>query len=146
MKIMGIVPTEINNTGPNYWEALKNPDSLFYAFWLSVALLALMSLLKYLVSKKSEQKDWGMLMLELPIDLCLVVITVIITGFMKEPNFALGIVLVVITLVISIICCHFRQCSIRHSYDEKGVMTYVFGILDVILAVIWICFIYLQII
>ncbi|WP_347296873.1 hypothetical protein, partial [uncultured Bacteroides sp.] len=114
------IPPEINNIEPNYWEALKNPDSLFYAFWLSVALLVFMSLLKYLVSKESERKDWGLLALELPIDLCLVVITVIITGFMKEPNFALGIVLVVISLVVSIICYHFRQCSIRHSYDEKG--------------------------
>lgn len=130
----------------SYWDALKNPDSLFYAFWLSVGLLALMSLLKYLVSKQTVRKDWGLLILELPIDLCLVVITVIITGFMKEPNFALGIVLVVISLVISIICCHFRQCSIKHSFDEKGIRTYVFGVLDIILAIVWICFIYSQII
>ena len=140
------IPPEINNIEPNYWEALKNPDSLFYAFWLSVALLVFMSLVKYLVSKESERKDWGLVALALPIDLCLVVITVIITGFMKEPNFALGIVLVVISLVVSIICCHFRQCSIRHSYDEKGLKVYLFGILDVILAIAWICFIYLQII
>lgn len=37
-------------------ESLKRPDTLAYAFWLSVGLLLLISLLKYFVSKESEKK------------------------------------------------------------------------------------------
>lgn len=74
-------------------EAIKNAESLRYAFWLSVALLILVSLFKYFISKESKKRDWGEFILEFPIDVCLVVITIIITGFMKGENFDVGIML-----------------------------------------------------
>ena len=69
-----------------FFESLKNPATLLYAFWLSVFLLLLVSLLKYFLSKECERKDWGFLLLEFPIDVCLVVITIIITGFMRGES------------------------------------------------------------
>lgn len=89
-------------------EAIKHSESLSYAFWLSVFLLLLVSLLKYFISKESEKSDWGNLVLEFPIDVCLVLITIVITGFMKGENMSLGIILVIATLVVSIFCCIFR--------------------------------------
>ena len=95
-------------------ESLKKSDTLAYAFWLSVGLLVLISLLKYFISKDCEKKDWGNFILEFPIDVCLVVITIIITGFMKEPNLSFGIILVVASLIVSILCCIFRRASIKY--------------------------------
>lgn len=128
-------------------ESLKRPDTLAYAFWLSVGLLVLISLLKYFVSKESEKKDWGHFILEFPIDVCLVVITIIITGFMKEPNLSFGVILVVFSLIISIICCIFRRISIKYSYDENiNYKTLLFGLLEILIAGIWIFWVYSQIV
>lgn len=102
----------------NFIESLRNPDSLSYAFWLSVSLLLLISLLKYFMAKNSGRKDWGNFILELPIDVCLVVITIIITGYMRGTNLAIGVLLVVLSLIESVICCIFRRNSIKHSYEE----------------------------
>lgn len=86
-------------------------------------------------------------MLELPIDVCLVVITIIITGYMQGTNLAIGMLLVLFSLLVSIACCIFRRISIKHSYDEgiKGEMV-IFGILDIFSALGWVFFIYAKII
>ena len=39
--------------------SLRNPESLIYAFWLSVFLLLIISLLKYFLAKESEKKRLG---------------------------------------------------------------------------------------
>lgn len=127
-------------------EAIKHSESLSYAFWLSVFLLLLISLLKYFISKESEKSDWGFLILEFPIDVCLVVITIIITGYMKGENMPLGIILVIMTLVISIFCCILRRCSMNYSYmDGNLIKTLLFGFFDVLCAIIWVCFVYSKI-
>lgn len=127
--------------------SLRNPESLIYAFWLSVFLLLIISSLKYFIAKESEKRDWGNFVLELPIDVCLVVITIIITGYMQGTNLAIGMLLVLFSLLVSIACCIFRRISIKHSYDEgvKGKMV-IFGILDIFLALGWVFFIYAKII
>ena len=127
--------------------SLRNPESLIYAFWLSVFLLLIISLLKYFIANESEKRDWGNFVLELPIDVCLVVITIIITGYMQGTNLAIGMLLVLFSLLVSIACCIFRRISIKHSYDEgvKGKMV-IFGILDIFLALGWVFFIYAKII
>ena len=127
--------------------SLRNPESLIYAFWLSVFLLLIISLLKYSIAKECEKRDWGNFVLELPIDVCLVVITIIITGYMQGTNLAIGMLLVLFSLLVSIACCIFRRISIKHSYDEgiKGEMV-IFGILDIVLALGWVFFIYAKII
>lgn len=129
------------------FNSLRNPESLIYAFWLSVFLLLIISFLKYFIAKESEKRVWGNFVLELPIDVCLVVITIIITGYMQGPNLAIGLLLVLFSLLVSIVCCIFRRISIKHSYDEgvKGEMV-IFGILDIFLALGWVFFIYAKII
>lgn len=43
-------------------------DDIIIAFWLSFSMLLLISILKYFVNNKSNYKDWGEMILELPID------------------------------------------------------------------------------
>lgn len=131
----------------NFIESLRNPDSLSYAFWLSVSLLLLISLLKYFMAKNSERKDWGNFILELPIDVCLVVITIIITGYMRETNLAIGVLLVVLSLIVSVICCIFRRNSIKHSYVEgRKICMFVYAFLDIVIASAWISLVYIKIV
>lgn len=129
-----------------FFESLKNPATLLYAFWLSVFLLLLVSLLKYFLSKECERKDWGFLLLEFPIDVCLVVITIIITGFMRGENLGFGALLVIMSLIISVFCCILRRNAIKHSYNENTMSkAYFYGSLDIIIATMWVWLLYTKI-
>lgn len=127
-------------------ESFKNPATLFSAFWLSVFLLLLVSLLKYFLSKECERKDWGFLLLEFPIDVCLVVITIIITGFMRGDNLEYGAFLVVMSLIVSVFCCILRRSAIKQSYSEYTMSkAYIYGLLDILIAIVWIGWVYTKI-
>lgn len=129
-----------------FFESLKNPATLLYAFWLSVFLLLLVSLLKYFLSKECERKDWGFLLLEFPIDVCLVVITIIITGFMRGENLGFGALLVIMSLIISVFCCILRRNAIKHSYNENTMSkAYFYGFLDIIIATMLVWLVYTKI-
>lgn len=129
-----------------FFESLKNPATFLYAFWLSVFLLLLVSLLKYFLSKECERKDWGFLLLEFPIDVCLVVITIIITGFMRGENLGFGALLVIMSLIISVFCCILRRNAIKHSYNENTMSkAYFYGSLDIIIATMWVWLVYTKI-
>lgn len=126
---------------------LKNPDTLSYAFWLSVFLLIVISLLKYFMAKDCEKKDWGNFILEFPIDVCLVLITIIITGYMQGTYFALGMLLVIVSLIISIVCCILRRESIKYSFEENTKLKmFFFGFLDILISSAWISTVYIIII
>ena len=130
----------------NFINGLKDSTSLNYAFCLSVFLLVLISLLKYFISKESERRDWGNFILEFPIDVCLVLITIIITGYMKGENIPVGVILLIVSLVISVICCLLRRSSINYSYVEGNwFKTWGCAILDVAIAVVWTWFVYSKI-
>ena len=128
-------------------ESMRNPKTLFYSFWVSFLLLIIVYLLKYFISKECVRKDWGYIILELPIDVCLILITVVVTGYMKGETFASGVVLVLISIIISFFCCLFRRLSIKHLYDEKSLCkAWLWGIFDVVIAAFWISVVYNSII
>lgn len=95
------------------------------------------------MSKECVRKDWGNIILEFPIDVCLIIITVVITGYMKGDTFAYGVVLVLISIIISLFCCLFRRFSINHSYDENNKWkSMLWGFLDISVAVFWVSIVY----
>lgn len=59
----------------SFIDSIKNPKTLAFSFWVSVILLIIISLLKYFMSKECVRKDWGNIILEFPIDVCLIIIT-----------------------------------------------------------------------
>ena len=66
---------------------------------------------------------------------------------MKDANLSYGVILVIMSLIISIFCCMFRRLSIKSSYDEKlRIKTFIYGILDILIASIWIFIVYAQIV
>jgi len=106
-----------------------------FAFWISVVLLLMASFLKYLVSHINTQKDWGHLIIEFPVDLCLVMLTILVTIYLKT-NIGGGIFLIIITILTILICCHFRRKSMDYSdkTDSFG-KSFIYGMLTVLFAV-----------
>lgn len=118
---------------------LKVENSLSYSFWLSVALLVLISLFKYLFSKKTGKRDWFNFLLELPIDICTIVTTVIITGFITEETLPHGMMIVVITLIVCAFCSYYRRLALENSeINSLNGKVFLFAFLDILFASLWI--------
>lgn len=127
-------------------------ESLTFAFVVSLMLSVIIALLKYWILNESKGKEWMFMFLELPIDVCVILITIIVTGFMRGSNGAIdekkaatGVILVFCSLIISIICCFLRRASMKLSYSEKRKYFYysvIGGALNFIVAGLWIYIIF----
>lgn len=127
-------------------------ESLTFAFVVSLMLSVIIALLKYWILNESKGKEWMFMFLELPIDVCVILITIIVTGFMRGSNGAIdekkaatGVVLVFFSLIISIICCFLRRASMKLSYSEKSryfCYSVMCGVLNFTVAGLWIYIIF----
>ena len=123
-------------------------ETLTFSFYISLLLLLLISFLKYFIQRKSELKEWWLMMLELPIDVCVILITIIVTGYMRgvngvvdEKNAAIGVFLIFASLIISVICCYLRRVAMNCSYSQKRMYifySFICGVFNFIVAGIWI--------
>lgn len=123
-------------------------ETLTFAFVVSLTLSVIIALLKYWILNESKGKEWMFMFLELPIDVCVILITIIVTGFMRgangaidEKKAAIGVVLVFFSLIVSIICCFLRRASMKLSYSEQGkhfFYSVICGVLNFIVAGLWI--------
>lgn len=123
-------------------------ESLTFAFVVSLMLSVIIALLKYWILNESKGKEWMFMFLELPIDVCVILITIIVTGFMRGSNGAIdekkaatGVILVFCSLIISIICCFLRRASMKLSYSEKRkyfCYSVICGVLNFLVAGLWI--------
>lgn len=117
---------------------LDNIDTISFAFGFSFALLVLVSLIKYIVNSEWNIKDFGEYLMELPIDTCSIVITVIASLYLRM-HVGKSSFLIIITLIIVAICSAFRKASIRNGGFEKiGKKSLIYGIIDIGVAVYWI--------
>lgn len=118
---------------------LKVDNNLSYSFWLSVVLLFLISLFKCLFSKETGKRDWFNFLLELPIDICTIVTTVIITGFITEETLPHGMMIVVITLIVCAFCSYYRRLALKNSQVNLfNIKVFLFTFLDILFASFWI--------
>lgn len=118
--------------------SLDNIDTISFAFGFSFALLVLVSLIKYIVNSEWNIKDFGEYLMELPIDTCSIVITVIASLYLRM-HVGKSSFLIIITLIIVAICSAFRKASIRNGGFEKiGKKSLIYGIIDIGVAVYWI--------
>ena len=105
------------------------PSTITYGFFLSVFLLVFISLLKLLISHNEEKVDWWVMISELPIDICVIIITMVATSYMisvsesssASDRIGVSAFLILVSLIIATICCYIRRTSIKISEDEtKG--------------------------
>lgn len=121
---------------------LDKIDTISFAFGFSFALLVLVSLIKYIVNSEWNIKDFGEYLMELPIDTCSIVITVIASLYLRM-HVGKSCFLIIITLIIVAICSAFRKASIRNGgFENLGKKSLIYGIIDIGVAVYWINFIF----
>lgn len=123
---------------------LKNPQSIESAFLISIFLLIVASLLKYCISKETTREEWYMMAIEFPIDLCLVVLTLVVTLYLGD-NVGWGIFMTIVTILVMIVCCICRRLAIKYNTRTetcKKVISWVCYIVSVIGSVIYSLWIY----
>lgn len=127
--------------------------SALFVFVVSFLLLCMITLMKNLIARECKLGDWGAMALDLPIDVCSILIAIIITNYIQSPNgeiqpknAAHGVILVVLSLLISVGCCLLKRWSLRLSYEDKRPRLFIVGIgcaiLNFIVAAIWVYIIF----
>lgn len=126
----------------NFWERVQDTTSTEFAFWISVGLLVVCSILKYVVSHNDTLKDWGHLFIEIPVDLCLVVLTILVTIYLRS-NIGGGIACIILTILSLVICCITRRKSMIYSEKtDKFWNSFWMGAVTVIVSLVLTTFIY----
>lgn len=129
-------------TNYNFWERVQDTSSTEFAFWISVGLLVICSILKYVVSHHDTLKDWGHLFIEIPVDLCLVVLTILVTIYLRV-NLGSGIGCIILAILTLVVCCITRRKSIIYSEkSDKFWSSFTFGAITVIFSIVLTSFIY----
>lgn len=73
---------EIDNS--TFCNRVQDTTTVEFSFVISVLLLLVASFLKYFITNLSTKKEWWLFSVEFPIDLCLVILTLIVTLYIKE--------------------------------------------------------------
>lgn len=112
------------------------PDSVCEAFIISFIVLLIATFGKYLITRKTSIIDWGAMIIELPIDVCAIVSTIIAsTKFEGERN----VTMLALSAVIPILLCsYFRRIGMNLYIDKKWFRMIACGAADILIASIWI--------
>lgn len=119
----------------SYIDKLNDISSFEFAFTVSILLICFVSILKYYFANGSFLKELGHLILELPIDICAVLITLIVSVYLAV-NLGLGIALLIGMIIFVMISCGLRRWSIKYNgeSDKKSfIKSFVLGTIEVIL-------------
>ena len=117
------------------------------AFWISLAILAVIYLFKYWAGKECESKDFIEMLLEVPIDIITILITIIITAFCVKYRMHYGHYLFIASLVVAGICTLIRRRALTLYYksENKGKQTFWWLLLELAIGIVWIIFVYSKI-
>lgn len=111
------------------------PDPVSEAFIISFIVLLVATLAKYIIAKEDHIKEWGEILIELPIDVCAIVATIIAsTQFPETVNVAKYAYSAVLPIFF---CAYFRQLTYR-LFKQKNNWMYGSAALDILIAAIWI--------
>lgn len=123
---------------------IKNLDdiaTLDFAFWFSLVLLTAISFIKYFINHDSERKDWGEALMEFPIDVCNILITVIVSLYLSK-HIGSGALLLGFSLVVSLLCAYLRRLSIKKGgFEHMTATSVISGLADIGVAYLWIYFV-----
>lgn len=108
-----------------------------YAFWLSCLFVIIVSGLKYFVCTNAGKKDIVKLSLEIPIDVCALLLTLILSFFISKENLQFGFILFAISLVCIIIICVIRNKATSLYDKDKSKPTFALLTLEIIIATFW---------
>mgnify|MGYP007099011645 CR=1 FL=1 len=106
-------------------------EAAITAFCLSLSMLLFISILKYFMNNESKKRDWGELLLELPIDICTIIITMLISlSYNVNPQNTF--IAVFVTLIVAALCCYFRKKALSNSMTENYWLMTLYAICDIV--------------
>ena len=123
-------------------DSLDNINTIGFAFWFSIVLFIFISLIKYfIINKENLMKDFGELIMELPIDMCNIVITILASLYLNQHT-GKGITLIVLTVGVVTVCAVFRRLSMKiGGFEHFSYLSVIFALADIIIAMFWINFV-----
>lgn len=136
----------IYNDGINKFKSildtLDDINTIGFAFWFSITLLIVISIIKhFMINTESLKKDFGEFVMELPIDICNIVITILASLYLSQHT-GKGITLIFLTVGIVTICAVFRRLSIKKGgFEHFSLVSAIFGVADIVVAMFWINFV-----
>ena len=133
---------EIDNS--TFYNRVQDTTTVEFSFVISVLLLLVASFLKYFITNLSTKKEWWLFSVEFPIDLCLVILTLIVTLYIKE-NMGGALIFLTVAIIIIILCCISRRAAMKHfdSSDSKSLWTGVgYTVLTIFLSIAYCAIIY----
>lgn len=130
--------TQVSQDISNFLNSLDVINSIGFAFWFSTILLIVVSFIKYFINHESGTKDWVEFVMEVPIDTCSIIITVIASMYLYLHT-GKGIMLIMVTVGVASLCSYLRRKSIDNGISEKiNYRCIIYGLADVIIASFWI--------
>lgn len=114
------------------------------AFWLSVVFVVCVSLLKYYCSKNAGGDDIVRAILEVPIDICALMLTLILSIYIPVEGTTFGAILLGGTIICVIITCVLRNKALNN-YDKDGKnLPFVLLVTELLIALFWTTIIYTE--
>lgn len=113
------------------------PENIVGPFSVTLLFLLLFSVFKFFIGNKLAKKEWGDLLLEFPIDLCVAVATLQTTLLSSLNSYVYNGTLA-ISFVIAILCCMIRREAIEKMDNHSHLGYALFGILSMVLVLAWI--------
>lgn len=123
-------------------DELDDINTIGFAFGFSVTLLIVISLIKhFMINTETIKKDIGEFVMELPIDICNIVITILASLYLCQ-HIGKGITLIFLTVVFVTICAVLRRMSIKKGGSEHfSISSVIYGLADIFIATWWIIFV-----
>lgn len=123
-------------------DTLDDINTIGFAFWFAITLLIVISIIKhFMINTESLKKDFGEFVMELPIDICNIVITILASLYLSQHT-GKGITLIFLTVGIVTICAVFRRLSIKKGgFEHFSLVSAIFGLADIVVAMFWINFV-----
>ena len=130
-------------------ETLYTIEEKMSDVWLSILMLVFIYLLKYFLNKKATLKDVEEFLLEFPIDLCTVGISLILTlGFSNIMKVPFGLKILVASFIIIMIGCFLRRFAIYEMLKEEPsqLIIGVLGCVNIIISLFYMGYVILRIV
>ena len=120
-------------------DTLDDINTIGFAFWFSITLLIVISIIKhFMINTETLKKDFGEFIMELPIDICNIVITILASLYLSQHT-GKGITLIFLTVGTVTICAVFRRLSIKKGgFESFSILSAFYGMLDIFIAMLWI--------
>lgn len=111
------------------------PPAVLESFSISFIVLLAAAIVKYTIAKNSNIVDWGEMALELPIDICAIIATIIAsTHIPVEANLTLYSLSAFLPILL---CGYFRRRTLQY-YINRSYWAILFVCLDYGTAFVWI--------